>query len=43
MVAAIGNGASFAKGRDFAAWLGLMQKAVLSGRSDHPWAYEQAW
>ena len=23
MVAAIGNGASFAKGRDFAAWLGL--------------------
>jgi hypothetical protein len=24
MVAAIGNGASFAKGRDFATWLGLV-------------------
>ena len=26
MVAAIGNGAAFAKGRDFAAWLGLVPK-----------------
>jgi hypothetical protein len=26
MVAAIGNGTAFAKGRDFAAWLGLVPK-----------------
>jgi Transposase IS116/IS110/IS902 family len=26
MVAAIGNGAAFAKGRDFAAWLGLVPR-----------------
>jgi transposase len=28
MVAAIGNGAAFAKGRDFAAWLGLVPKQM---------------
>jgi transposase len=31
MVAAIGNGASFAKGRDFAAWLGLVPKQMSTG------------
>ena len=31
MVAAIGNGAAFAKGRDFAAWLGLMPKQMSTG------------
>lgn len=30
-VAAIGNGAAFAKGRDFAAWLGLVPKQVSTG------------
>jgi transposase len=31
MVAAIGKGASFAKGRDFAAWLGLVPKQMSTG------------
>ena len=35
MVAAIGNGTAFAKGRDFAAWLGLVPKqmSMAIGRS----------
>jgi transposase len=31
MVAAIGNGAAFAKGRDFAAWLGLVPNQMSTG------------
>jgi len=31
MVAAIGNGAAFATGRDFAAWLGLVPKQMSTG------------
>jgi transposase len=31
MVAAIGNGAAFAKGRDFAAWLGLVPRQISTG------------
>jgi transposase len=31
MVAAIGNGAAFTKGRDFAAWLGLVPKQMSTG------------
>ena len=31
MVAAIGNGNAFAKGRDFAAWLGLVPKQMSTG------------
>jgi transposase len=31
MVAAVGTGAAFAKGRDFAAWLGLMPKQISTG------------
>jgi transposase len=31
MVAAIGDGAAFAKGRDFAAWLGLVPKQMSTG------------
>jgi transposase len=31
MVAAIANGAAFAKGRDFAAWLGLVPKQISTG------------
>jgi transposase len=31
MVAAIGSGATFAKGRDFGAWLGLVPKQVSTG------------
>src|SRR5438445_854634 len=31
MVAAIGNGAAFSKGRDFAAWLGLVPKQISTG------------
>src|SRR4029077_4768011 len=30
-VAAIGNGAAFAKGRDFGAWLGLVPKQISTG------------
>ena len=31
MVAAIGAGDAFAKGRDFAAWLGLVPKQISTG------------
>ena len=31
MVAAIGNGTAFGKGRDFAAWLGLVPKQMSTG------------
>jgi transposase len=31
MVAAVGTGAAFAKGRDFAAWLGLVPKQISTG------------
>jgi len=31
MVAAIGNGEAFAKGRDFAAWLGLVPRQISTG------------
>ena len=31
MVAAVGNGAAFAKGRDFAAWLGLVPRQISTG------------
>src|SRR5262245_5427844 len=36
MVAAIGTGDSFTKGRDFAAWLGLVPKQDLDRRPHHP-------
>ncbi len=31
MVAAIGSGTAFARGRDFAAWLGLVPKQMSTG------------
>jgi transposase len=31
MVAAIGDGSAFSKGRDFAAWLGLVPKQISTG------------
>ena len=31
MVAAIGDGSAFAKGRDFGAWLGLVPKQISTG------------
>src|SRR5262249_21675747 len=31
MVAAIGTGAAFSKGRDFGAWLGLVPKQISTG------------
>jgi len=31
MVAAIGSGDAFTKGRDFAAWLGLVPKQISTG------------
>ena len=31
VVAAIGNGAAFARGRDFGAWLGLVPKQISTG------------
>jgi transposase len=31
VVAAIGNGAAFARGRDFSAWLGLVPKQMSTG------------
>jgi transposase len=41
MVAAIGNGSAFAKGRDFAAWLGLVPKQMSTG--DRRTAHEDLW
>jgi transposase len=31
MIAAIGDGTAFIKGRDFAAWLGLVPKQISTG------------
>ena len=42
MVAAIGNGTALAKGRDFAAWLGLVPKQMSTGDSDDPRSHQQA-
>jgi len=39
-MASIGNGAAFAKGRDFAAWLGLGAEANVDGRSDDPRSHQ---
>ena len=39
-MAAIGNGAAFAKGRDFAAWLGRSAEANVDGRSDDPRSHQ---
>ena len=36
MVAAIGTGDSFSKGRDFAAWLGLVPRQISTGGPHHP-------
>ena len=36
MVAAIGTGEVFSKGRDFAAWLGLVPKQLSTGDPHHP-------
>lgn len=35
LVAAIGNGATFARGRDLAAWLGLVPRQVTTGGRPH--------
>ena len=36
MVAAIGTGDGFVKGRDFAAWLGLVPRQISTRGSHHP-------
>jgi transposase len=36
MVAAIGSGDVFSKGRDFAAWLGLVPKQISTGDRRRP-------
>ena len=36
-VAAIGTGDAFEKGRDFAAWLGLVPRQISTGGSHYPW------
>ena len=41
MIAAIGDGTAFAKGRDFAAWLGLVPKQMSTG-ADDPRPHQQA-
>src|SRR5271155_67364 len=43
MVAAIGSGEVFSKGRDFAAWLGLVPKQISTGDRTIPWKNIQAW
>jgi transposase len=43
MVAAIGNGAAFAKGRDFAAWLGLVPKQMSTGDRTILGHIHEAW
>ena len=43
MVAAIGNGSAFRKGREFAAWLGLVPRASNPpGAKQHCWALASA-
>ena len=42
-VAAIGTGDVFTKGRDFAAWLGLVPRQISTGRSDDPGQDIEAW
>ena len=37
MVAAIGGGDAFTKGRDFAAWLGLVPRSDLDRQPHHTW------
>ena len=43
LVAAIGDGQSFARGRDLAAWLGLRSTACDHGRQAAPQRNQQAW
>ncbi len=42
IVATMGGGLAFAKGRDFAAWLGLVPRQISTGEPDHPRAHLQA-
>ena len=43
MVAAIGNGAGFKRGRDFSAWLGLVPKQEINRGSHDPGQDLQTW
>jgi transposase len=43
MVAAIGNGAAFSKGRDFGAWLGLVPQTDVDWRPHDPRQDIEAW
>jgi len=42
IVAAIGTGDAFSKGRDFGAWLGLVPKQMSNRRSHDPWQHLEA-
>jgi transposase len=42
IVAAIGNGAAFRKGRDFAAWLGLVPRQYSTGGKGQVAGHQQA-
>ena len=42
IVAAIGNGAAFRKGRDFAAWLGIVPRQYSTGGKARTVQYQQA-
>lgn len=41
MVAAIGTGEAFGRGRDFAAWVGLVPRQFSTGGRTAPWAHHQ--
>jgi len=43
LVAAIGNGITFRKGRDLSAWLGLVPRQHSTGRQDKTAAHVPAW
>jgi transposase len=43
IVAAIGTGDAFSKGRDFGAWLGLVPKQISTGDRDNPRRRIKAW
>jgi len=43
MVAAIGRGEVFSKGRAFGAWLGLVPKQTSTGDRTHPGQDIKAW
>lgn len=43
LIAAIGNGAAFRKGREFAAWIGVVPREYSTGGKQKLFGHQQAW